>query len=177
VIVEGNPRWERATNEEKLGFVRRVVDLWRDRLLLHGWRLHVQLNATSDHGNDAALGSQSVCIAEIRADERYMQAVIDVYPPMWHPSTSDAEREHQIVHELFHAVLDPMKRRFEAARRGEVVTDGEMMAINENVTTKLTAILWAAFDREPPETTEAIGATEKPRRGRRVKVRRKKGRK
>lgn len=146
-FLTGTDRWTGAAAAAKLTFIRQVIYRWRNRLLLEGWKLHVQLEATP-HAADER------CPADIHADHRYRDALVRVYPHMWANGFSDLEREHIIVHELIHALVEPLKTMLDISRRGEIVTETMARGANEVVTSTLTAALWMAYAGPMPETTD-----------------------
>lgn len=145
-MLRGTGRWKDASNDDKLRFLRDIVERWRSRLNLHAWKLHVQLENSQP--------SDLTCDAESFPDWRYIQVLIKVYPNMWHAAVSDEEREHEMVHELVHAVVDPLARTLKDARDGVHITNETYRSAGERCTSDVTAIIWQAYRGQVPGTTD-----------------------
>lgn len=118
-----------------------LIDKWQVLLFLNSWELTVRYAEYPDNNPDG------ITRADIRSDFQYHEGMITFYPAFFETSTE--KRERAIVHELIHAVVDPIEQQIKDLLNGRHVTNNSRIETMERIVTWLAnAIHTLDIDRQ-----------------------------
>lgn len=111
--------------------IEKYVGEYLEKLDMRSWETRIRI-ARDQHPEDLE------CHAEVMTSITYRRLNIVVYPHFWVDRRSENERRRTILHELSHAVVEPLKTLL---LEGSVDVD-QIDEATERVTEHLTAIVW-----------------------------------
>lgn len=112
--------------------IERYVAEYLDVLGLRQWQVRVRLSRTEDPDDPNSY-------ARVWPHPRYMSLRLVVYPHFW---TQDEEaQERTILHELAHAVTEPLQEMINRAGGGKASEDAIEECV-ERATEHIAAIVW-----------------------------------
>lgn len=112
--------------------IKRLIEKWRKRLLLNEWYIDV---IYPDEGR--CLDGREV-IASNSANPAYLNMQISIYPAFF--EAPEQLQEETLVHELCHALTQPVWDMMESLHNGENVTPKHQRSAIETLTQRLTNI-------------------------------------
>lgn len=124
--------------KKNVRMVTKWVKLWRSRLLLQHWTIHVEFTEEQP-SNDPH------CRASVHASERYLSVYIKIHPKYWDDAVNEQERT--ILHELFHIIVDLL---YTLAWKGNSFSKKQAKKVtteNERLTETFTNLLWDAYEK------------------------------
>jgi len=108
------------------------IEKWRGILHLEDWRIK-KFIVRKEHVDGPEI------TAQVTTDSPYMLCSLEVFPSIFERTRS--EREHMVVHELCHCIVNRLDELMRRLQGGHIVTDKERIDALENVNQKLTGIL------------------------------------
>jgi len=147
--------------EAQIKEATRFVNKWKKILFLDRWTIDIIFSA-SPSKDDNTVGFSTH--AEIEVQSRYARAYLTIYPAWF----SGKNKEENIVHELYHCILDPLHVLIKRAMEG-----GKLIPFDQLHDALEHAVQWAtniAFITE----TEHLEQIEKLKNSLRKKKRKKK---
>jgi hypothetical protein len=133
IVFDGRPRRDRRK------ILRRVVELWRERLLLDHWSVDVELRS-KPHSKDP-----DHVLASIKHNERYNDMAAVVYPRFW-LETQD-EQSRAMLHEMAHGMTNRVANLLARLPKAGLATEEEIEDAEENLVEHITNVVWDAYDR------------------------------
>lgn len=132
ISFDGRPR---HPGRERL---RRLVELWRERLLMEHWSVSVEISQ-KPHRTDP------LCtLATIKHNERYNDSAAKIYPRFWLDSAPEQSRV--ILHEMVHGVTNRVANLLARLPKSGLATEEEIEDAEENLVEHITNIVWDAWD-------------------------------
>jgi hypothetical protein len=124
--------------EKRTDWVRREVALWKERLLLNHWSIHVTMT-----DKDAPNLGTNITQAEVTVNARYLEARLRVFPALFTLPLN--YRRLTIIHELCHLPAEEMREvLYVAAERG-LVTQKRADDVAERVVEHMAKAVYAAY--------------------------------